>query len=178
MTSTPIVLSVMNSLLAFTFGDMEVRAVIIDGQFWFVADDVCEALGIQDKTEALAILEPDKKRIVEFYIAENHERSQMLMMNKQGLFVFTVSQDIETAKAFEHWIVYEVLPALNKLAEYEPDNHETPIKNNEINIQATKNWLELLEAENDTLTDEARTNIATDIFRLITGRDVNCSIKV
>ncbi len=58
----------------------------------------------------------------------------------------------------------------------EPDNEGNTMKLKEINIQAAKNWLELLERENDTLTDEARTHIANEIFRLVTGHDMTSSI--
>ena len=181
MTNTPIVLSVVNTLLAFTFGNMEVHSAIIDGKFWFCADDVCEALGIQDKTEALTMLRDDEKCIAEFYPNDYFKRLRMLMINKQGLFALTLSHNTEIADTFSYWLTHIVLPALTQLARndlstHEPDNDENSMKLKEVNIQAAKNWLELLERENDTLTDEARTDIANEIFRLVTGRDMNCSI--
>ena len=41
-------------------GQQEVRTVLIDGEPWFVAKDVCEVLGLVNVTEALRGLDDDE----------------------------------------------------------------------------------------------------------------------
>ncbi|MBQ3758829.1 MAG: hypothetical protein II876_05130 [Synergistaceae bacterium] len=174
MTNTPIVLSVENTLLAFTFNDMEVRTAIIDGQFWFCFDDVCNALGIQDNTEALVIIGDDEKLIAEFDTGKPFEHLHLLMINKKGLLILITSYITEKTYSFELWIVDVVLPALKKLAENdlttrEQEKHDQALGWKEENIHAAKIWLDILEAEKDTFTDEARIAAANEIFRLVAG---------
>lgn len=43
------------------FDGNEIRAVVIKGEPWFVAVDVCQALGLTNVTETMKRLEDDEK---------------------------------------------------------------------------------------------------------------------
>lgn len=47
----------------FSFNGQDVRVAIIDGEAWFVAKDVCEAIGILSYPEVLKCLGEDEKRL-------------------------------------------------------------------------------------------------------------------
>ena len=54
----------MNDLIVFdnpAFG--KVRTLLIDGDPWFVASDVCRALDIRNNRDAIARLEDDEKGV-------------------------------------------------------------------------------------------------------------------
>lgn len=43
----------MTELIPFAYGDRPIRTVVIDGEPWFVAADVCAVLGIINGRDAL-----------------------------------------------------------------------------------------------------------------------------
>lgn len=50
-----------NELIPFRFKTHDVRTVIIDGEPWFVAKDVCDVLRIANSRDAMSRI-PDKDR--------------------------------------------------------------------------------------------------------------------
>ena len=51
----------MSELSIFNYGQQEVRTVLIDGEPWFVAKDVCEVLGLEEAHVAVRSLDDDEK---------------------------------------------------------------------------------------------------------------------
>lgn len=47
----------MNSLISFDFETQPVRTLMIDGEPWFVAADVCRIIGASNPTQALIALD-------------------------------------------------------------------------------------------------------------------------
>ncbi|MDQ7023519.1 MAG: BRO family protein [Candidatus Gracilibacteria bacterium] len=45
------------SVTLFDYKNIKVRTVIIDGEIWFVAKDVCDVLGIKNSREAISSLQ-------------------------------------------------------------------------------------------------------------------------
>jgi len=41
------------NIALFDYKNIQIRTVIIDGDIWFVAKDVCDALGLTNPTESL-----------------------------------------------------------------------------------------------------------------------------
>lgn len=48
----------------FMYGSQQVRTVVIDGEPWFVAKDVCDVLEIANVGNALTKLDPDEKNSI------------------------------------------------------------------------------------------------------------------
>lgn len=54
------------SVLKFDFRGTDVRVVVIDGETWWVASDVCEALEIRNPRDAVSGLDDDEKQTVPY----------------------------------------------------------------------------------------------------------------
>ncbi|MBP6257265.1 hypothetical protein KA405_06335 [Patescibacteria group bacterium] len=54
-----------NHITLFNYKDIKVRTVIIDGDVWFVAKDICDILDIKNTTDALSNLSSRMKLTLE-----------------------------------------------------------------------------------------------------------------
>lgn len=100
-----------------------IRALAENGEPWFVAKDVCDALGI-DKTAA-SRLDGDEKGL---RLTQTHGgEQQVLFVNEPGFYRLVMKSRKPEAKAFQRWVTHEVLPAIRRDGGYmaaKPD--ETP----------------------------------------------------
>ena len=93
-----------------------IRALAIDGEPWFVAKDVCEALGISNNRDALARLDEDEKGVALTDTPGGKQRVQTV--NEPGLYTLALSSRKPEAHAFKRWVTHEVLPALRRDGAY------------------------------------------------------------
>lgn len=107
----------MNELKTYTnptFGS--VRTLNIDGEPWFVASDVCKALGIANSRDAVARLDEDEKGVA---LTDTLGGVQNLTtVNEPGLYALVLSSRKPEAKAFKRWITHEVIPSIRKHGGY------------------------------------------------------------
>ena len=104
---------------AFTFNasDQQVRTVIIDGEPFFVAKDVCAILEIANHNDAMSRLDEDEKgRSV---IPTQFGNKETNLVNESGLYHLIFQSRKPEAKAFRKWVTSEVLPSLRKSGKYE-----------------------------------------------------------
>lgn len=100
----------------FQFKQMhDVRAVVIDGDPWFYAMDVCSAVGLTDTNKALIGLDDDEKREHEQYSGSGRKP---ILINESGLYSLILRSRKPEAKAFKKWVTAEVLPAIRKHGMY------------------------------------------------------------
>lgn len=95
-----------------------VRAVVKDGESWFVAKDVCDALGYGNSREALSKHVRDKwKNTVTICdgIPGNPEKT---IINEAGLFALVMKSKMPKAVEFQDWVCEEVLPSIRKHGAY------------------------------------------------------------
>ena len=107
----------MNDLQVFQneqFG--EVRTVLQDGQPWFVALDVCNALGIKNNRDALTRLDEDEKGVG--LTDTNGGRQEVVIINEPGLYSLVLRSRKPEAKAFKRWITHEVIPSIRRTGSY------------------------------------------------------------
>lgn len=104
-----------------------IRAVSEGGEPWFVAKDVCDALGLSNTTEALRNLDDDEVgSISNSEIAQNGGRAPRII-SEPGFYKIVMRSRKPEAKAFQRWVTHEVLPAIHRDGGYmaaKPD--ETP----------------------------------------------------
>ena len=95
----------------------KVRTVMIDGEPWFVAADVCNALDIGNPSQALSRLDEDEK-IITLISNEGNQRGNpnVAVVNEPGLYTLILGSRKPEAKSFKRWITHEVLPALRNAA--------------------------------------------------------------
>ena len=105
----------MNEMMIFSnpeFGN--VRTVTIDGNPWFVGNDVAKALGYVKERNAIAN-HVDKEDALKCSLPSNSGVQETIVINESGLFSLILSSKLDSAKRFKHWVTAEVLPSIRKL---------------------------------------------------------------
>lgn len=105
------------ALQILSFRDSAVRMKLIDGEPWWILNDVCAALDIKNPYNVAARLDGGDLRTMEVSDAKGHTQ-HMNAINEPALYeVIALSRKPE-AKAFKRWVTHEVLPSLRKTGSY------------------------------------------------------------
>lgn len=95
-----------------------IRVSTVEGEPWFVAKDVCDALGLSNTTEALRNLDDDEvSNISNSEVAQNGGRAARII-SEPGLYKLIMRSRKPEAKAFQRWVTHEVLPAIRRTGGY------------------------------------------------------------
>lgn len=93
-----------------------VRAVTLEGEPWFVAADVCRALGLGNSRQTLSYLDDDEKGVITSDTLGG--KQEMSTINEPGLYSLILRSRKPEAKAFKRWIIHEVIPEIRKTGGY------------------------------------------------------------
>lgn len=108
----------MNQMQVFESQDFgELRSIMIDGEPWFVAADVCRALEISNTSQAITRLDDDEKGVI--LNDTPGGKQEMSTVNEPGFYTLVLGSRKPEAKAFKRWVTHEVLPTLRKTGSYE-----------------------------------------------------------
>lgn len=110
------------TLSSFTFGAHAVRVIMRDGEPWFVATDVAEALGYSSPKDAAEHLDADEKGSATTRTPGGDQR--VTVINESGLYALVLRSRKPEARKFAKWVVGEVLPAIRKTGRYEQPGRE------------------------------------------------------
>lgn len=105
----------------FTTGDdaFAIRAVVRDGDTWFVAADICRALDVGNTADALGRLDADEKSIDSIDgIHAGRGNPNIALINESGLYSLVLGSRKPEAKPFKRWLTHEVLPAIARTGVY------------------------------------------------------------
>lgn len=102
--------------LTFTFSAQSLRCIMRDGEPWFVAADVCEALGLDETHKMVMRLDDDEKG--RNTIPTPGGDQEMTIINESGLYSLILTSRKPEAKKFKKWVTSEVLPAIRKTGRY------------------------------------------------------------
>jgi anti-repressor protein len=107
-----------NSVQVFNNEDFgEIRALTIDSEPWFVAKDVCDALGLSNVTMALGRLDDDEFSSTE--VTDTTGRKQQTkIVTEAGLYNLIMASKKPEARAFKRWVTHDVLPSIRKHGMY------------------------------------------------------------
>ena len=107
----------MKELSIFQHPDFgTVRNMVIKGEPWFVAKDVCDILGLTNSRKATAGLDDEEKGVT---ISDTPGGQQSLtIINESGLYSLIMQSRKPEAKAFKKWVTSEVLPSIRKYGYY------------------------------------------------------------
>lgn len=139
----------------FDFKGNPVRVVMIDDEPWFVALDVCEALGIARARDAVSRLGPDDAVLTGVIDSVGREQRSHVV-SESGLYELVIRSDKPDAKAFRRWITAEVLPSIRKTGGYlgvKLDPALQRIVDLTVEMQLTKNEQERQAREIATLAE-------------------------
>ena len=97
----------------------QVRAIMKDGEPWFVAADVCKALEVGNPSQALTRLDDDEKFTT---IISNDGAasgiSSLAFVNEPGLYTLVLGSRKREAKSFKRWVTHDVVPSIRKTGAY------------------------------------------------------------
>lgn len=115
---------------------VNIRTATIDGEPWFVAADVCRALGLSTTNGVsnhllkLTAEERQTRRAGEFaHEAASGSKgglrpnTKLTAISESGVYKLTMRSDKDEAVAFQHWIATEVLPSIRKTGKYALADH-------------------------------------------------------
>ena len=79
----------------------------LEGEPWFVAADVCRALGLGNSRQTLSYLDDDEKGVITSDTLGG--KQEMSTINEPGLYSLILRSRKPEAKAFKRWITHEVI---------------------------------------------------------------------
>lgn len=97
------------------FGQIRVMTDEI-GESWFVAKDICKALGLKDPNQSCRYFEDDEKGL--FTIQTPGGAQEVVHVTEAGLYRLILKSRKPEAKAFQRWVTHEVLPSIRKRGGY------------------------------------------------------------
>ncbi|QGX91652.1 hypothetical protein EFZ10_08440 [Tatumella sp. TA1] len=103
----------------FRFGDSEIRVVDNQGEPWFVAQDICSTLKIQNVTQALERLDEDERSMLNI-----GRQGEANIVSESGMYTLVLRCRDAVNKGsvphkFRKWVTAEVLPSIRKNGSYE-----------------------------------------------------------
>ncbi|VWD15594.1 BRO-N domain-containing protein [Burkholderia contaminans] len=107
---------------SYSFESQRVRIVMLDGNPWFVASDVCKALGIGNPSEALRNLDQDEKGLSSTDTPSGFQ--DMLIVSESGMYTLVLRcrdavKPGTSPYRFRRWVTREVLPSIRKTGRYQ-----------------------------------------------------------
>ncbi len=143
----------INEVIPFDGQFGKVRAMNINGEAWFVAKDVAEALEYNNPNEAIQDhVDDDDRKCLSFkdnskMLLSNkfnglrdalwsnpHDFKDKWLINESGLISLVIGSKLPAARKFKHWITSEVIPSVLKHGVY-----MTPATLNEM-MQHPESW--------------------------------------
>lgn len=113
-------------LMTFSFDGMAKVRIVQDehGEPWFVASDVCEAMGIANTSLAVngnptredGGIDADDRGVVTVNTLGGDQ--QLLSVNESGLYALIFKSRRPEAKRFKKWVTSEVLPSIRRTGSY------------------------------------------------------------
>lgn len=131
----------------YDFKGHQVRVVELEGNPWFVAADVCNSIGIGEKSRGYAVARLDETDRSLYRIQKGVRSSSII--TESGLYKLVMRSDKQEAKAFQHWITSEVLPSIRKNGGYIKDQEKVVTGEMSLQELAMKGYEALLQIVED-----------------------------
>jgi prophage antirepressor-like protein len=124
----------MNSLTTFEFESQSVRVLILNGESWFVAKDIADALAYADPSKMTNLVDEDDKQTINpqkldsAVLAETFGNNtyKLSVINESGMYACIFGSTKAQAKRFKKWVTSEVLPTIRKTGTYSVTDIPTP----------------------------------------------------
>lgn len=112
------------ALTTFDFNSNAIRVVTLEGNPWFVANDVRVVLGLTQHGGALTALDDVEKLVLRRGQTDCHSlfparqsrggAVKLALISESGLYKLVMRSDKPQAKPFQDWVTRVVLPAIRK----------------------------------------------------------------
>ncbi|WP_141500950.1 phage antirepressor [Paenibacillus luteus] len=126
----------------FNYEGNEVRTVLVEGEPWFIAKDVCTVLEVNNVGQALTRLDADEKADV--ILNDGSQGRNFSAVSESGLYSLILGSRKPQARAFKRWVTSEVLPSIRKTGGY--NALAVPSYAIEDRVARAKRWIEEEEA--------------------------------
>lgn len=113
---------IRGELTTFTFVNKPLRAYRDGDTFWFVANDVCDILEIENSRQFIEQLDPDEKGVSK--LATRGGPQTMNLLSESGLYLATIRSNKPVARKFTRWVTKEVLPGIRRTGRYSGSTDE------------------------------------------------------
>uniref|UniRef100_UPI00286E7A3E BRO-N domain-containing protein n=1 Tax=Novosphingobium sp. TaxID=1874826 RepID=UPI00286E7A3E len=114
----------MSALLSYQFDEDPVRIVMIAGDPWFVANDICRVLALSNSRKAVGDLDEDERGVT---ISDTLGGMQeMNVVSESGMYSLIFRSRKAEARRFRKWVTSEVLPELRRTGKYQMHELEPP----------------------------------------------------
>ncbi|HHF6910440.1 TPA: P22AR C-terminal domain-containing protein [Haemophilus influenzae] len=144
-------MSNQTQLSTFSFESKSIRTLAINNEPWFVAKDVCDAIGLTNSRMSLIALDEDEKGVSLIYTPSGQQ--EMNIVSESGMYTLILRCRDAVKKGsiphrFRKWVTAEVLPTIRKTGKYESKtsvNDRTGLRN-AVNMLVSKKGLIYSEA--------------------------------
>ncbi|HNW87964.1 MAG TPA: phage antirepressor KilAC domain-containing protein [Candidatus Limiplasma sp.] len=150
----------MNEIKVFENAQLgAVRTVMVDGEPWFVAADVCKVLDHSNVTMALDRLDADER--AKFNLGRQGETN---IVNEYGLYALVLGSRKPEASTFKRWITHDVIPDIRKHGLYAtPETVEAMLGDPDTMIAVLTEY-KRERAERIRLTEQAKKDAPKVLF--------------
>lgn len=166
----------MNEISIFQFESSNIRTTLIENEPWWVAKDVCEALGYVWKGVSGTISHVSEEWVGVCSVQTPSGSQEMAIISEQGLYFFLGRSDKQTALPFQKWIAGKVIPSIRKHGVYSINKEELLTKQEALRLvekSAFKSMTESIDTykENERMHGFAYSSYNNLIYRMILGKD-------
>ena len=155
-----------SGIQTFSFDhDTTVEVVTINGEPWFVAVDICNALDLQNPSARLKEhLQEDE--YLPYEIRRSGQNRIVNVVSESGLYVLIFQSRKPNAQKFRKWVTKEVLPSIRKTGMYATPETAEKLSGRYICINGVDDNLYLLslfKAFKELVDEEIRGNTNSEI---------------
>jgi len=124
----------------FQFDSHEIRVVLIDGEPWFVAKDICNVLEHTNSSKALERLKDYEKGLTT--VSTRGGNQEMAIISESGLYRLVLTSRKPQAEPFQDWVVQVVLTAIRKTGSYsvhsQPQTQQPQLPSRQLALETAK----------------------------------------
>lgn len=143
------------------FGD--IRTVLLNGDPWFVAKDVCDILDLTNPTMAMDGLENFER--AKFNLGRQGEAN---IISESGFYTLVLRSRKPIAKPFRIWVTSEVLPSIRKTGSYVTDSNKMESMLSNMGIELKVVYAQINNMENILEEQAERFNSVMDNMTIST----------
>lgn len=148
----------LSQAFIFNASNQQVRTIILEGEPYFVAKDVCDVLGHTNPSVAIQMLDDDERTKKSL-----GRQGEAWFVNESGLYNLIFRSNKPEAKAFRKWVTSEVLPALRRTGRYEVSPARRSLRHPRRGEPITADILHLLWLIGESLHQGDQIEIAVEL---------------
>ena len=144
-----------------------IRTELVNGEPWFLAKDVCCALGYSNYRDALSN-HTFKEDVAKRDTLTKGGNQLMSWLNESALYCLIFGSKLPAALRFKHWITSEVLPALRRSGTYTMPQTACPCSGTEYREELYTMRCSLMDMRSCKSESKARSQGTTAALKMVT----------